>query len=178
MSRLSDNLLKLASLESEHHPFHPTIYDLDEQLRRIVVFYEPQWTAKELDMDLALPRVKIFADADQLSQVWINVIGNAIKFTPAGGHIFIKLVPLKDRVQVWIQDNGIGIPLDEQGRIFDRFYKVDQARQRDSGSGLGLAIVRKIIDMHDGTIEVHSEEGKGTQFLIVVPTTHSPSKKN
>ncbi len=178
LSRLSENLLKLASLESEHHPFHPTIYDLDEQLRRIVVFYEPQWSMKELDMDLALPRVKIFADSDQLSQVWINVIGNAIKFTSTGGHIYIKLVPLRDRVQIWIQDNGIGIPIDEQGRIFDRFYKVDQARQRDSGSGLGLAIVRKIIDMHDGTIEVQSEVGKGTLFLIVLPTTHSPTKKS
>ncbi|KRF03889.1 hypothetical protein ASG89_03805 [Paenibacillus sp. Soil766] len=178
LSRLSENLLKLASLESEHHPFHPTIYDLDEQLRRIVVFYEPQWSMKELDMDLALPRVKIFADSDQLSQVWMNVIGNAIKFTSTGGHIYIKLVPLRDRVQIWIQDNGIGIPLDEQGRIFDRFYKVDQARQRDSGSGLGLAIVRKIIDMHDGTIEVQSEVGKGTLFLIVLPTTHSPTKKS
>ncbi|MDR6548960.1 HAMP domain-containing sensor histidine kinase [Paenibacillus qinlingensis] len=178
LSRLSENLLKLASLESEHHPFHPSIYDLDEQLRRIVVFYEPQWSAKELDMDLALPRVKIFADADQLSQVWMNVIGNAIKFTPTGGHIYIKLVPLRDRVQIWIQDNGMGIPEEEQGRIFDRFYKVDQARQRDSGSGLGLAIVRKIIDMHDGTIEVQSEEGKGTLFLIVLPTTHSPTKKS
>ncbi|KRE69873.1 sensor histidine kinase [Paenibacillus sp. Soil750] len=178
LSRLSENLLKLASLESEHHPFHPTIYDLDEQLRRIVVFYEPQWSMKELDMDLALPRVKIFADSDQLSQVWMNVIGNAIKFTATGGHIYIKLVPLRDRVQIWIQDNGIGIPIDEQGRIFDRFYKVDQARQRDSGSGLGLAIVRKIIDMHDGSIEVQSEVGKGTLFLIVLPTTHSPTKKS
>ncbi|CAN7644237.1 HAMP domain-containing sensor histidine kinase [Paenibacillus sp. LjRoot153] len=178
LSRLSENLLKLASLESEHHPFHPTIYDLDEQLRRIVVFYEPQWSMKELDMDLALPRVKIFADSDQLSQVWINVIGNAIKFTSTGGHIYIKLVPLRDRVQIWIQDNGIGIPIDEQVRIFDRFYKVDQARQRDSGSGLGLAIVRKIIDMHDGSIEVQSEVGKGTLFLIVLPTTHSPTKKS
>lgn len=178
LSRLSENLLKLASLESEHHPFHPTIYDLDEQLRRIVVFYEPQWSMKELDMDLALPRVKIFADSDQLSQVWMNVIGNAIKFTATGGHIYIKLVPLRDRVQIWIQDNGIGISNDEQGRIFDRFYKVDQARQRDSGSGLGLAIVRKIIDMHDGSIEVQSQVGKGTLFLIVLPTTHSPTKKS
>ncbi|RTE04858.1 sensor histidine kinase [Paenibacillus whitsoniae] len=177
LSRLSENLLKLASLESEHHPFHPTVYDLDEQLRRIVVFFEPQWSAKDLDIDLALPRVKISGDADQLNQVWTNVIGNAIKFTPSGGHIHVKLVPLRDRVQVWIHDNGIGIPEEDQIRIFDRFYKVDQARQRDSGSGLGLAIVRKIIDMHQGTIEVQSEAGKGTVFLIVLPVTNFMAKK-
>ncbi|MGG1518318.1 HAMP domain-containing sensor histidine kinase [Paenibacillus oryzisoli] len=177
LSRLSENLLKLASLESEHHPFHPTVFDLDEQLRRIVVFFEPQWSAKDLDIDLALPRVKITGDADQLNQVWTNVIGNAIKFTPPGGQIHVKLVPLRDRVQVWIHDDGIGIPEEDQGRIFERFYKVDQARQRDSGSGLGLAIVRKIIDMHQGTIEVQSEAGKGAVFLIVLPVTNFMAKK-
>lgn len=177
LSRLSDNLLKLASLESEHHPFHPTIFDLDEQLRRIVVFYEPLWSEKQLDMDLSLPRVKISADADQLNQVWMNLIGNALKFTAEGGHIFIKLVPLRDRVQVWIQDDGIGIPEEDQHRIFDRFYKVDQARQHDTGSGLGLAIVRKIIDLHQGSIEVHSQSGKGTQFLIILPILTYSMKK-
>lgn len=178
LSRLSDNLLKLASLESEHHPFHPTTYDLDEQLRRIVVFYEPLWSDKQLDMDLSLPRVKISADADQLNQVWMNLIGNAVKFTPTNGHIYVKIVPQRDRVQVWIQDNGIGIPEEDQGRIFDRFYKVDQARQRDSGSGLGLAIVRKIIDVHEGTIEVQSELGKGTLFSVTLPILTYPPKKS
>ncbi|MDD9265631.1 ATP-binding protein [Paenibacillus sp. GCM10023248] len=177
LSRLSDNLLKLASLESEHHPFHPTIFDLDEQLRRIVVFYEPLWSEKQLDIDLALPRVKISADADQLNQVWMNLIGNALKFTPAGGHIFVKLVPLRDRVQVSIHDDGIGISEEDLSRIFDRFYKADQARQRDTGSGLGLAIVRKIIDLHQGTIEVHSEPGKGTQFLVTLPILTYSMKK-
>ncbi|MBP1965248.1 HAMP domain-containing sensor histidine kinase [Paenibacillus aceris] len=177
LSRLSDNLLKLASLESEHHPFHRTTFDLDEQLRRIVVFYEPLWSEKQLDMDLSLPRVKISADADQLNQVWMNLIGNAVKFTPAGGHIFIKLVPLRDRVQVWIQDNGIGMSEEDQGRIFERFFKVDQARQRDTGSGLGLAIVRKIIDLHQGTIEVQSQEGKGSQFLVTIPILTYQLKK-
>lgn len=177
LSRLSDNLLKLASLESEHHPFHPSTFDLDEQLRRIVVFYEPLWAEKQLDMDLSLPRVKISADADQLNQVWMNLIGNAVKFTPVGGQIFVKLVPLRDRVQIWVQDNGIGIAEEDQGRIFERFYKVDQARQRDTGSGLGLAIVRKIIDLHQGTIEVQSEQGKGTQFLVTLPILTYPVKK-
>ncbi|MZQ85259.1 HAMP domain-containing protein [Paenibacillus sp. 5J-6] len=177
LSRLSDNLLKLASLESEHHPFHPSTFDLDEQLRRIVVFYEPLWSEKQLDMDLSLPRVKIAADSDQLNQVWMNLIGNAVKFTPVGGHIFVKLVPLRDRVQIWVQDNGIGIAEEDQSRIFERFFKVDQARQRDTGSGLGLAIVRKIIDLHQGTIEVRSEQGKGTQFLVTLPILTYTSKK-
>ncbi|MEK3915708.1 HAMP domain-containing sensor histidine kinase [Paenibacillus sp. FSL H7-0331] len=170
LSRLSENLLKLASLESEHHPFHPTTYDLDEQLRRVVVFFEPQWSEKELGLDLNLPRVKISADADQLNQVWTNLIGNAIKFTPHQGTIQIKLAAKTDRVVISIQDSGIGIKKEEQERIFERFYKTDHARQRGSGgSGLGLAIVRKIIERHHGSISVASEPGEGTLFTVILP---------
>ncbi|OPH57200.1 hypothetical protein BC351_25365 [Paenibacillus ferrarius] len=178
LSRLSENLLKLASLESEHHPFHPTIYDLDEQLRRVAVFYEPQWSSKQLELDLELPRVKITADADQLSQVWMNLLGNAIKFTPPEGTIRIRLEPLNDRVRVRIQDTGRGIAAADQERIYDRFYKADSARQRETdGSGLGLAIVRKIVELHHGTIEVHSEMDQGTQFTVTIPVMFNPHKK-
>jgi signal transduction histidine kinase len=178
LSRLSDNLLKLASLESEHHPFHPTTYDLDEQLRRVVVFYEPQWSSKQLELDLELPRVKITADADQWSQVWMNLLGNAIKFTPSQGTIRVQLEPHNDRVLIRIQDSGIGIAIADQERIFERFYKADTSRQRETGgSGLGLAIVRKIVELHHGTIEVQSEIDKGTQFTITIPIMTYPTKK-
>jgi signal transduction histidine kinase len=170
LSRLSENLLNLASLESEHHPFHPVTFDLDEQIRRVVVSHEPQWSEQHMELDLNLPRVKIIADADQLNQVWVNLLGNAIKFTPAYGKIRISLETLTDRVLIMIQDSGIGIKEEDRERIFERFYKVDQARQRATGSnGLGLAIVRKIIDLHQGTIEVHSELGKGTVFKVTLP---------
>jgi signal transduction histidine kinase len=178
LSRLSENLLKLASLESEHHPFHPITFDLDEQLRRIVVSHEPQWSEQHLELDLNLPKVKITADADQLNQVWVNLLGNAIKFTPAYGKIRISLEPLTDRVQVKIRDSGLGISEEDRERIFERFYKVDQARQRDTGSnGLGLAIVRKIVDLHHGTIEVQSELGKGAVFKITLPIIAYPTRK-
>ncbi|MFD0695850.1 ATP-binding protein [Paenibacillus sp. GCM10027628] len=177
LSRLSENLLKLASLESEHHPFHSTTFDLDEQLRRVVVFYEPQWSEKQLELDLILPKLKITADADQLNQVWINLLGNAIKFTPPHGMIRLKLEAQTDRVHVLIQDSGIGIRKEDLERIFDRFYKADPARQRDiGGSGLGLAIARKIVDMHKGMIEVRSEPGDGTLFVITLPITTYPHK--
>jgi signal transduction histidine kinase len=175
LSRLSENLLKLASLESEHHPFKPTTFDLDEQLRRVVVAYEPQWSAKQIELDLDLPKVKITADADQLSQVWINLLGNAIKFTPPGGAIRIGLEPLTDRVRVQVHDSGIGILPEDRERIYERFYKADASRHREiGGSGLGLAIVRKIVELHQGTIEVRSEIDRGTVFTITLPIlTHS-----
>ncbi|GGI45344.1 two-component sensor histidine kinase [Paenibacillus marchantiophytorum] len=178
LSRLSENLLKLASLESEHHPFKPTTYDLDEQLRRVVVFYEPQWSSKQLDLDLELPRVKITADSDQLSQVWMNLLGNAIKFTPSGGAIRIHLQPLNDRIRISILDTGRGIPAVDLERIFERFYKADAARERETdGSGLGLAIVRKIVELHHGVIEVHSEIDHGTRFSVTIPIMNYPNKK-
>ncbi|NQX67593.1 GHKL domain-containing protein [Paenibacillus alba] len=170
LTRLSENLLKLASLESEHHPFHPSTYDLDEQLRRVLVFYEPQWSEKEQVLDLNLPRVKISADADQLNQVWTNLLGNAIKFTPPQGMIQLKLAAKTDHVVISIQDTGIGIKKEEQERIFERFYKADHARQRGTGgSGLGLAIVRKILERHQGSISVASEPGEGTLFTVILP---------
>ncbi|MBE1442290.1 sensor histidine kinase [Paenibacillus sp. OAS669] len=170
LSRLSDNLLSLASLESEHHPFHPIAYRLDEQIRRIIVSQEPIWSAKQLQMELALPPVMLIADEDQLSQVWINLLSNAIKFTPQGGKIKVKLELLVDRVQVTVHDSGIGISQGEIHHIFDRFYKADRARQREvGGNGLGLSIVRKIVELHQGAITVDSKPGKGSVFKVMLP---------
>lgn len=182
LSRLSENLLKLASLESEHHPFHPTTYALDEQLRSVIVATEPIWSAKKLELDLTLPTAKINADADQLSQVWMNLITNSLKFTPEGGMVRVRLLPGTDRIQVRIGDTGIGISEEDQARIFERFYKADRARNREkSGSGLGLAIVKKIVDLHHGTIEVRSKPGQGTVFTVTLPSfsgkRHAPDKK-
>ncbi|MFE5322653.1 sensor histidine kinase [Paenibacillus sp. NPDC056579] len=171
LSRLSDNLLKLASLTSEHHPFRKTAYRLDEQIRHIVVVCEPQWNAKQLQLDLELPKTVIEGDTDLLSQVWVNLIGNSIKFTPDGGTIAIRLQAEVNRVIVTIQDTGIGIPAAELSMIFHQFYKADRSRtDKVGGSGLGLAIVKKIVDLHKGDLTVTSEEGKGTVCTIVLPS--------
>ncbi|WP_201318094.1 HAMP domain-containing sensor histidine kinase [Paenibacillus sp. EPM92] len=177
LSRLSENLLKLASLESEHHPFHPVTFDLDEQLRRVVVALEPQWSAKELELELELPRVKITGDPDQLNQVWINLFGNAVKFTPREGRVSIRLEALTDRVKVVIADTGIGIKEEDLEPIFTRFYKADRARQRElGGSGLGLSIVRKIVELHQGSVEVQSQPGQGATFIVTLPSVPAASK--
>lgn len=170
LSRLSENLLKLASLESEHHPFHPQTYDLDEQLRSVILTMEPIWSAKDLELDLELPPVKAHGDADQLSQVWMNLIGNALKFTPEGGTVRVGLKSGVDKVQVKVRDTGIGISEEDQAHIFERFYKADRSRtSTNGGSGLGLSIVKKIIELHGGTIEVASQPGEGTEFTVTLP---------
>ncbi|MFC5404849.1 sensor histidine kinase [Cohnella soli] len=174
LSRLSDNLLKLVSLESDHHPFETETYHLDEQIRRIVVACEPQWSAKGIFVELdLLPgiSVPITADPDQFNQVWMNLLGNAVKFTPPGGRIRIAIgQPSPRTVEVAISDTGIGIPAEDVPRIFERFYKADKSRNRNhGGNGLGLAIVHKIVSLHTGEIKVESTIGKGTIFTVVLP---------
>jgi signal transduction histidine kinase len=170
LSRLSENLLKLASLESNHHPFHPETYRLDEQLRRLVAFLEPQWTKKQLKIDIELEKATIVADQDQLSQVWLNLLSNSIKFTPDEGKIQIQLTCRERQRIVHITDTGIGIPKEIQQHIFDRFYTGDPARNRTkSGNGLGLSIAQKIVELHDGHIKVESEVGKATRFTVILP---------
>ncbi|SDE14414.1 Signal transduction histidine kinase [Paenibacillus sp. UNCCL117] len=178
LSRLTENLLKLASLDSEHHPFHPVPLRLDEQLRRIVVALEPHWSAKGLELQLELPQVKVMGDEDQLSQVWVNLLTNAVKFTPEGGSIELKLEALTDRVRVIFRDTGIGIAAEDMERIFERFYKADRSRGREKGgSGLGLAIVRKIAELHGGTVEAASEPGRGTTVTVTLPSGLGPPSK-
>ncbi|REK76729.1 HAMP domain-containing sensor histidine kinase [Paenibacillus paeoniae] len=176
LSKLSDNLLKLASLDSEHHPFEATRYHLDEQIREVVVTCEPQWRAKNIIIDLDWEgAVPIIADRDQLNQVWMNVLGNSIKFTPDGGHIVITLSFSDDEVQLTITDSGIGIAPEQLDKVFERFYKSDQSRNRSiGGSGLGLAIAKKIVTLHHGRIAVMSEEGKGTTVTVQLPRRQDP----
>ncbi|WP_334072670.1 MULTISPECIES: HAMP domain-containing sensor histidine kinase [Paenibacillus] len=170
MSRMSDNLLKLASLDSEHHPFHPEAFRLDEQIRQVVVGFERQWSAKSIHIDLQLPAVVIKGDRDGLNQVWTNLLGNSLKFTPEGGHVSIFLRQEIHKVVVIFKDSGIGIPEEDQPHIFERFYKVDRSRNRSQGgNGLGLAIVKKMIDLHHGRIRVHSRPGQGTSIAVTLP---------
>jgi signal transduction histidine kinase len=174
LSRMSENLLKLASLESEHHPYQPHTYDLDEQIRHVIVTCEPQWSAKEIEFELAMPSIKISADEDLLSQVWTNLIGNSIKFSPKQGTIRIEVRQTINEVIVTISDQGIGVSKEDQGRIFERFYKADRSRTGEqSGSGLGLAIVNKIVLLHKGRIAIQSASGEGSILKVTLPSVPS-----
>lgn len=175
LSKLSDNLLKLTSLESEHHPFERKPYRLDHQLRKVVLSCEPQWEDKSIEMNVFLQPVTITADRDLLDQVWLNLLGNAIKFTPQGGKIEIHLDQEGEDSIVAISDNGIGMTGEEQSHLFERFYKADASRERtNEGNGLGLSIVKKIIDMHGGSIEVQSRKNEGSVFRVCLREAVEP----
>lgn len=170
LSKLSENLLKLTSLESDHHPFEPKRYRLDRQLRQVILACEPQWVDKAIDMDVSLEEVNVVADEELMSQVWVNLLHNSVKFTPNGGSITIRLERNGQDVIVCVADTGIGIAEEDQPHLFERFYKADKSRNRSSGgSGLGLSIVKKIVDMHHGTISVKSKPGEGAAFTVTLP---------
>ncbi|MDN3017805.1 HAMP domain-containing sensor histidine kinase [Paenibacillus sp. BSR1-1] len=170
LSKLSENLLKLTSLESDHPPFETKTYRLDQQLRRVILSNEPQWRNKNLEMDVSLDEITIHADEDLMDQVWINLIHNSIKFTPNNGIIMVELIKKdSDKVEVIIKDTGIGMTNEVQMHIFERFYKADPSRSRtNGGSGLGLSIVKKIIEMHKGEIQLASSPNEGTEIKVLL----------
>lgn len=170
LSRLSDSLLKLASLDSNRHPLSYATFHLDEQIRQAVVNCEPLWSEKNIEVDLDLPQAAVIAaDRDQLNQVWMNLLGNSIKFTPEGGFIHVRLEARTDGCTITISDSGIGIAPEQLDRVFERFYKTDRSRNRSAGSGLGLAIVKRIVDLHGGDIRIESQIGLGTKAIVHLP---------
>jgi signal transduction histidine kinase len=170
LSRLADDLLKLASLEAEQVKFAPHPYRLDKQIRSLILTCEPQWAEKKIEMDVDLNEVSITADEDLLSQVWLNLLHNSIKFTPQGGSIKVNLCQRGDKIEFSVTDTGVGIAPEDQIHIFERFYKADKSRTSSSGgSGLGLSIVKKIVDLHKGTIDLESKLDEGTTFFVTLP---------
>ena len=174
LSKLSDNLLALASLEAKNMRFEPQPYRLDRQIRNLILACEPQWTSKNIDMDVAVDEVTVCADEDLLSQVWINLLHNAIKFTPQGGRVCVELHerggPGVGQIEFTVADSGMGIAKADQARVFERFYKADTSRNRSlGGSGLGLSIAKKIVEMHHGEIHVESKPGAGAIFKVCLP---------
>ncbi|MBU5593940.1 HAMP domain-containing histidine kinase [Amphibacillus sp. MSJ-3] len=170
LSRLSNSLLKMASLDAEEHLIKLEHYRLDEQIRRVTLSTEPFWREKNITFDLDLTKIYIYADQDLLEQAWLNLITNAIKYNRENGEIHISFYKDEEYHIIRINDTGIGISQSSIPYLFDRFYKEDQSRSEFSGgNGLGLSITKKIILLHGGTIDVVSEKGVGTTFFVRLP---------
>ena len=124
-----------------------------------------------------LPEIE--GDRNRLEQVMMNIIGNAIKYTPDGGHIKVTAGVTKDGKQVWMDvwDDGIGIPEESRGRVFERFYRVDKARSRESGgTGLGLSIAQEIVQRHRGALTLPPHDGPGTTVRLELPIAQKRRK--
>jgi signal transduction histidine kinase len=170
LSKLSSNLLKLSSLDTGIDALSLTEFRLDKQLKNVSILLEPQWSEKSLAIDTELDKEIICADEELLSQVWINLIHNAIKFTPVGGTIRVTLARDAKKISCTVTDTGVGIAPEDQLHIFERFYKVDKSRDRSlGGNGLGLSMVRRIVELHGGKVTLESEIGKGSAFTVILP---------
>ena len=145
--------------------------DLEPLIRETTRALEPLFEGKRLGLEIdcppLLPRVEI--DADLIRQVLINLLNNAIKFTPAGGRITVRAVEDAATVRVTVSDTGPGIPADELRRIFRQFYRVSGASDGVEGTGLGLSIVKSIMDIHNGTVDIQSIPGQGTTVTLRFP---------
>ncbi|OQR56995.1 cell wall metabolism sensor histidine kinase WalK [Bacillus sp. CDB3] len=170
MSNMCKQLLTLASLDQEKITLRKEFFNLGKQIRSIIFTSEWEWQEKDLAIETDIPRIEIYGGKNLLHQVWTNVFTNCIKFTERGESISFEAEENELEWRIAITDRGCGIPEEEIKRIFDRFYKVDSARNRNiKGSGLGLSIVKEIIELHEGAITVESEIGIGTTFTIYLP---------
>lgn len=168
LNNLSTNILRLSKLENQVIQNKKTSFSLDEQLRRTILLFEEQWSKKKLELEINLEKVICEGYEELVQQLWINLIGNAIKFSYENGSISISLKKNSDGVVVKIKDEGVGISQESESRIFEKFFQADVSRSEE-GNGLGLAIVKRIIEICNGTISFVSKEGAGTCFTVKLP---------
>lgn len=168
MTRMVDDLVKLSTAETTP-PAHPEAIRLDMLVSEVVDRIRTIAAQRTITLEVGA-HVVAMGDADRLKQVITNLVSNAVRYTRAGGTIAVSVRHAEGRARIAVQDDGIGIPAKHLPHVFDRFYRVDEARARASGgAGLGLPIARALAESHGGTIEVTSEEGRGSCFTFVVP---------
>ena len=173
ISKLVFDLENLAKVESNNLKLDKSQIGLIELSNRMVANFETEIKNKNLHVTVAGGCPDILADRDRMNQVLMNLISNAIKYTPDGGEIRITVSENEQSVVLSIEDNGTGIPEDEIPFIFERFYRADKSRNRmTGGSGIGLAIVKSIVTAHGGIVEVESRIGKGSCFMITLPSVN------
>jgi len=176
---LSTNLLDLSRIDAGIFPLDMRRGDLRDPVQAVVQAHSEVAVARGVALDSVVPvePVEMRFDRERIVQLMTNLIGNALKFTPRGGAVSVKLEEGEDAVVIEVSDTGHGIPADELPHIFERFYRgTNTGDARASGSGLGLAIVRSIVDMHGGEIELVSEVDRGTRFRITLPRASAPEE--
>lgn len=169
LQSLIEDLLDLSKVEKQGFKLNPEYFEISGILEEIFVILEGKAKEKEIELILNRPQkdLFLFADASRVKQVFINLINNAIAYTPAGGEVKVNVEEVGEEIVIVVSDTGVGMEQEEIPRIFERFYRVDKARSRNSGgTGLGLAIVKHIVEAHHGTISVKSRLNKGTIFTV------------
>ena len=168
LSALTGNILLLSKLSNQSILPQKTQFRLDEQIRQAIVALEQMWSEKELGFEVELAETPFFGYESLLPHVWTNLIGNAVKFSPKGGEIRIKMMRTEGAVVFTIEDDGPGIVPGDEEHIFTKFYQSESSHGME-GNGLGLALVRQIVEMSGGSVDVQNLEVGGCRFTVRLP---------
>jgi two-component system, OmpR family, phosphate regulon sensor histidine kinase PhoR len=172
LSSLIEDLLELSRLESPRTRLEMAPLRLAAAAGRVLELMESEAGARGVTLVNEVPKElpEALADSRSLEQVFVNLLDNAIKWTPAGGSVVVGAEPAGNRLKAFVTDSGAGIPPADLPRLFERFYRVDRSRAREpGGTGLGLAIVKRLVQLHGGEVGVESAVGKGSTFWFTLP---------
>jgi signal transduction histidine kinase len=172
LARFVDDLLSVSSMEVGSMSLNRQVTDLHRMLNEVLTKVHAQVEEKRLTFEVTipekLPEPKI--DKDKMATVLVNLLGNAIKYTPAGGRVAFRVHATDQSLEISVEDTGVGIAEDELSRVFDKFFRSEDPRvQEQQGTGLGLALVQEVVRLHGGRVSVESEIDKGSTFQIVLP---------
>ena len=172
LSAMANNVLNLTRVENQTILTHVSEFNLSEQLRACVLILEEKWASKNLYMDMQFDEYYISANKELLKQVWINLLDNAIKFSPENDSVAVDIKEKDNHLLVAITNHGKDIPKDSLKRIFNKFYQADESHST-KGNGIGLAVVKKVCELHNGEVSVISENNT-TTFTVSLPTISQP----
>lgn len=165
---MSSNILLLTKLENQQIIPNVKPYSLDEQLRDSILVLERFWNSKKIEWTIDLEPITYLGNADMMQHIWINLISNAVKFSPDGSTISVLAKSSENSITVTVADNGIGMDADTSQRIFEKFYQGDSSHTT-AGNGLGLSVAKRITELCGGSITVESAPNKGSVFCVILP---------
>lgn len=174
LGRLVNDLLSLSDIETGKVILHLESVCLHGLIEEVSAIFENEASKKGVTLINEVGKgYCVYADRDRLSQILLNLVENAVKYTPQGGQVTFRASPRSEnRIGLQVQDTGQGIPPSDLPRITERFYRVDKTRSREAGgTGLGLAIVKHLVQLHGGTLQIESEVGKGTMIEVALPAS-------
>ena len=169
LSSLVGSILLLSKLENQQIPTNQTEYRLDEQIRQSVVALETAWVQKDIELDVDLDRVSYLGNEQMMRHVWDNLISNAVKFSPQGGMVKLRLTQKARKLIFTIEDQGPGLSEDAQKHVFDKFYQGDSSHKQE-GNGLGLALAKRILTIEKGQITAENIHEGGCRFTVTLQT--------
>lgn len=167
LSRMTSQIEKLVEIENNNLFLNKQDFDFSELLNQTLMPFEKEFRDKQITLKVETPSCRLYADKDKVSQVIVNLLSNALKYTQEGGRICVFAADHNQTLVFMVEDNGLGIEKEDLPYIFEYLYRTDRSRARGTGgSGIGLSVVKAIVTAHEGSIEVESQPGKGSRFTV------------